>query len=66
MSDTIHAGDLAEYQGKVKEFAGDRCEVLTLTAKRVLVAFPCGGAYGTRYIKPENLKRLGGGVIDEG
>ncbi len=67
MTDTIHAGDFAEYTGPLKRLADLKCEVgsRTPTGKRVRVTMRLAdGRVVARLIKPENLKRLGGGVLE--
>lgn len=63
----VHDGDLAEYSGTHKALAGLRCEVgaFTQTGKRVrcTVRLPNGHVV-VRLIKPDNLKKVGGGVTD--
>lgn len=62
-----HDGDLAEYSGPYKRLKGKRCEVLdrTPTGKRVRAIFRLGpGREVVRVVSPDNLKRLGGGVLE--
>lgn len=63
---TINVGDVAQYAGRSKALAGCRCVVNSWTPskKRVRVVFrDAGGAdlFEAR-IKPDNLKRVGGGA----
>ena len=67
MAPTIHTGELAEYAGQYKALAGVKCEVgeRTATGKRVRCTLRLAdGRVVVRLIKPDNLKKLGGGVID--
>lgn len=65
MSDAIHNGDLAEYQGSVKALAGCRCEVIDRLQRVCVHVRLADGRLVTRWVKPKNLKRLGGGLLDE-
>ena len=60
-SKTIYAGDLAEYQGSVKALAGCRCEVFDRRQRVCIHVLLADGRIITRWVKPGNLKRLGGG-----
>jgi len=64
MTDTVNAGDLAEYVGPHKPLVGRRCIVdsYTPTGKRLRVDVRIdGGAIVRRLVLPAHLKRLGGG-----
>lgn len=64
MSGIIHNGDLAEYQGRVKALAGCRCEVTDRLQRVCVHVLLADGRIVTRWVKPENLKRLAGGVLE--
>lgn len=64
MTATVHTGDLAEYAGSHKALAGVKCEIgdRTATGKRVRCTLRLAdGSVVVRLIKPDNLKKLGGG-----
>jgi hypothetical protein len=63
MTDTIHNGDTAKYIGEYAPLHGKRCTIDSWTPKRrrVRAIFDIGGCATLRSVKPENLKRLGGG-----
>ena len=59
----LHNGDSAEYVGEHEPLRGKRCTIDSWTPKRTRVRaiFALGGHYVLRSVKPDNLKRLGGG-----
>lgn len=63
---TVFAGDEALYRPRNREPV--RVLVHRLTAKRACVIVPhataLGTSYSVRYVKPERLERLGGGVTE--
>lgn len=63
MIDTIYNGDTAEYVGPHEPLAGKRCTVDSWSPKRkrVRVIVEVDGRAALRSVKPDNLKRLGGG-----
>ncbi len=64
----VYPGDIAVYDGPLKGLKGLRCNVdsYTPTQKRVRCDVRLAdGAIVRRLIKPENLKRLGGGVLGD-
>jgi hypothetical protein len=61
MTAILHNGDLAEYQGSVKMLAGCRCEVIDRLTRVCIHVRLADGRLVTRWVKPESLKRLGGG-----
>lgn len=65
MTIEIHNGDTAEYIGDHEPLRGKRCTVDSWSAKRkrVRVIIDDGGHAALRSVKPDNLKRLGGGVL---
>jgi len=60
---TINNGDLAEYVGDHEPLRGKRCTVDSWTPKRtrVRVIVLVSGVFVMRSVKPENLKKVGGG-----
>ena len=67
MTDQLHNGDSAEYCGSSEALSGKRCTVDSWTPKRTRVRaiFEIEGRAVLRSIKPENLIRRGGGMIDD-
>jgi hypothetical protein len=66
VNETIHNGDTAEYVGEHGPLVGKRCTVDSWSPKRkrVRVIIDVGGRAALRSVKPDNLKRLGGGVLE--
>lgn len=59
-------GDVAEYYGPSKTLRGARCVVhqQSRTGKRVRVIARVNGHLVERFVRADNLKRLGGGVLE--
>ena len=63
MIDVVHIGDLAEYRGTVKTLSGQRCEVIDRLQYICVHVRLADGRLIMRWVKPDNLKRLGGGCL---
>lgn len=62
----VHAGDLAEYTGDHAPLRGARCLIDSWAPRRTRVraVFRLNGCEVLRLVKPGNLKRLWGGVLE--
>lgn len=64
---TIHNGDLAKYVGEHGPLRGKRCTVDSWTPKRtrVRIIVDVNGCAVLRSVKPDNLEKVGGGLLED-
>ena len=62
----IKRGDLVVFpRGKKKQRRFEAAEVYAVTETRVRVLWRDNGSLRFSYIKPDGIKRIGGGLLDE-